>query len=133
MEQSCIFCKIISGEIPSYKIWENETHLAFLGIFPSTKGMTVVVPKEHLPSYVFELEDEKYENLMKAARTVGLLLDKKLGAKRTLLLAEGLEVAHAHAKLYPFYGGLPDRDMLHDGKRASEEELKKVWKLIVGK
>lgn len=133
MNQDCIFCKIISGEVPSYKIWESETHLAFLGIFPSTKGMTVVVPKKHLPSYVFELNEENYAGLMGAAREVGLLLDKKLGAERTFLLTEGLEVDHAHVKLYPFYGGFPDRDMLHDGKRASDEELEEVKEIIVSK
>ena len=51
----CIFCKIVNGEVPCHKVWEDEKHLAFLTIFPNTEGVTVVIPKKHYPSYVFDL------------------------------------------------------------------------------
>ena len=55
MKNECIFCKIVKGEIPCHKIWEDEKHLAFLSIYPNTNGFSVVIPKKHFPSYAFSL------------------------------------------------------------------------------
>ena len=126
----CIFCKIVSGEASSYKVWEDDKHVAFLGIFPSTKGMTVVIPKKHLPSYVFQMEDQDYSGLMQAAKQTALLLDTKLGSYRTVMIAEGLEIDHAHVRLYPLYSEIPGGDIFGNGPRASEEELEKVFNEI---
>ena len=71
----CIFCKIVSEEIPCHKIWESETHLAFLSIFPNTKGFTVVIPKTHYSSYIFEQSDEVMQDLMLATKQVAKKLD----------------------------------------------------------
>lgn len=111
----CIFCKILTGEAPSYKIWEDEHHLAFLSIFPNTEGFSVVVTKEHYPSYVFDLPEEVYKNLMGAASKVGKLLDSKLeDVGRTGLIAEGFGVDHAHIKLIPMHGTRMDKwEALH--------------------
>jgi len=101
----CIFCKIVSGEAPSHTIWEDEQHLAFLSIFPNTEGFSVVIPKEHHGSYVFDLSDQVYTDLMIVAKKVGKLIDEKIpDVGRTGLMAEGFGVDHAHVKLFPMHG-----------------------------
>ncbi|OGI30806.1 MAG: diadenosine tetraphosphate hydrolase [Candidatus Moranbacteria bacterium RIFOXYA12_FULL_35_19] len=101
----CIFCKIVKGEIPCHKIWEDEKHLAFLSIFPNTEGFAVVITKEHYPSYIFELPDEVLTGIVLAAKKVGRLLDAKLDdVGRTGLIAEGFGVDHIHLKLFPMHG-----------------------------
>lgn len=102
--ENCIFCKIVKGEIPSAKIWENENFIAILDKFPNVKGMTLIVPKKHFDSYVFDMNNNDYEKIMLAAKEVAKLLDEKLSVKRTALVMEGLGVNHAHIKLYPIYG-----------------------------
>jgi diadenosine tetraphosphate (Ap4A) HIT family hydrolase len=101
----CIFCKIVKGEIPCNKIWESDEHLAFLTIFPNTPGFTVVVTKEHYPSYAFDLPDEILSGLVLAAKKVGKLLDEKFDdVGRTGMIFEGFGVNHIHAKLFPMHG-----------------------------
>jgi diadenosine tetraphosphate (Ap4A) HIT family hydrolase len=101
----CIFCKIVNGEAPSYKIWESESHLAFLSIFPNTEGVTVVIPKTHYPSYIFDLPDGALIELILAAKKVAKLLDAKLDdVGRTAMVFEGFGVDHVHAKLFPMHG-----------------------------
>ena len=102
--ENCIFCKIVRGEIPSVKIWENKKFIAILDKFPNVNGMTLVIPKKHFDSYVFEMNDKDYQELMIASKKVAKLLDKKLNVMRTALVMEGLGVNHAHIKLYPIYG-----------------------------
>ena len=98
----CIFCKIVSGEMPAHKIWEDEKHLAFLSIFPNTKGFSVVISKEHYSSYFADIPDVILQGLMGAARKVAQLLDKNLDdVGRTGLIFEGFGVNHMHAKLFP--------------------------------
>lgn len=101
----CIFCKIVAGEAPCHKIWEDETHLAFLSIFPNTEGFSVVIPKEHHGSYAFDTPDKILSGLILAAKKVGKLLDAKLDdVGRTGLIFEGFGVDHLHAKLFPMHG-----------------------------
>ncbi len=76
--KDCIFCKIVDGSAPSHKVWENDTHLAFLTIFPNTEGVTVVIPKKHYSSYLFDLPDDVFANLLFATKEVVRLLDEKL-------------------------------------------------------
>lgn len=104
MDKNCIFCKIVEGKIPSVKIWEDKDYLAILDKFPNMEGMTLILPKKHFDSYVFEMSDKDYSDLMNAAKKVAELLDKKLKVKRTALVMEGLGVNHAHIKLYPIPG-----------------------------
>ena len=102
---SCIFCKIVKGESPSHKIWEDEDHLAFLSIYPNTEAFTVVITKEHHPSYAFDLPDEVLSNLILASKKVGKLLDSTFeDVGRTGLILEGFGVDHIHAKLFPMHG-----------------------------
>ena len=103
--EDCVFCKIAGGVEPCHKIWEDEAHLAFLSIFPNTEGFSVVIPKKHYPSYVFDLEDGVYQGLMLAAKTVAHLLDDNLDdVGRCGLILEGFGIDHAHAKLFPMHG-----------------------------
>jgi diadenosine tetraphosphate (Ap4A) HIT family hydrolase len=101
---NCIFCKIIKGEIPSAKIWENKDFIAILDAFPNTKGMTLVMPKKHYPSDAFEMPNSVYQKFMQAGKEVALLLNKKLKVQRTALVMEGMGIDHVHLKLYPLHG-----------------------------
>ena len=104
---SSIFSKIIAGEIPCYKIYEDDKAFAFLDIRPETKGHTLVVPKVEVDK-IYDLEEEDYIGLMLAAKKVARHMEDVLGA-RTLLKVVGTEVPHAHIHLEPldeswFYG-----------------------------
>jgi histidine triad (HIT) family protein len=103
-KEDCIFCKISKNEIPSYRIGENEEFFAILDIFPNTKGMTLVVPKNHYDSYAFNMPDDVYTRFLLFAKNIGKELDEKLGVERTALVMEGMGVNHAHIKLYPLHG-----------------------------
>ncbi|MEQ9265784.1 MAG: HIT family protein [Balneolaceae bacterium] len=97
-----IFTKIIQGEIPCYKIAEDDQHFAFLDINPIAEGHTLVVPKKEV-DYIFDLEDETASQLMIFAKKVALAIDESLGTIRTGVIVEGLEVPHAHIHLVPIY------------------------------
>jgi len=119
-----IFDKIISGEIDSYKIWESETHLAFLTPFPNTPGAAVVIPKKNIGDNVLDVETSEYSALMVVAKTVANLLEKALGVSRVALVIEGTGVAYAHVKLYPLHGKLADKtDISSDETTFSEDYL----------
>lgn len=150
--KDCIFCKIIKGEIPCHKIWEDEKHLAFLSIFPNTEGFSVVATKDHQPSYAFDLDDAILKDLISAAKKVGKLLDSKLeDVGRTGLIFEGFGVDHAHAKLFPMHGTAnmeewkniespitlffkkyPGYISSHDAARVDDEVLSALAKRIRG-
>jgi len=100
----CIFCKIAKGEIPCHKIYEDEEFLAFLDIFPNTKGMVLVITKKHYPSYVFEIPEEIYKKLLTTTKKIAKTLDKVLKVQRTAMVMEGMGIDHAHIKLYPLHG-----------------------------
>jgi diadenosine tetraphosphate (Ap4A) HIT family hydrolase len=147
--KNCIFCKIIKGELPSHKIWENKKHLAFLSIFPNTEGFSVVIPKKHYPSYAFDVSDKILADLVVASKKVGKLLDQKLSdVGRTGMIFEGFGVDHLHAKLFPMHGTksknwkprISKIDKYfqryegyissHDCKRASDAKLKRLAEKI---
>ncbi len=104
MEDKCIFCKIIRGELDSAKIWEDKDFLAILDIMPNTKGMTLVLTKKHYDSYVFDISDKDYNKFMSATKKVSRILEKGLNVKRVAMVMEGMGINHAHIKLYPLYG-----------------------------
>jgi histidine triad (HIT) family protein len=110
MSKRTIFDEIIDGNIPSWKVWEDDAHLAFLTPFPNTPGLTVVIPKKNPGDDVFNMHDTELAELMKAAKRVANLLKEALGVSRVGLVFEGEGVAHVHAKLYPMHGALtPER------------------------
>ncbi|MCF6183461.1 MAG: HIT family protein [Bacteroidales bacterium] len=96
-----IFTKIINGEIPSYKIAENENYFAFLDINPLTKGHTLVVPKKEI-DYLFDVDDETLGGMMVFAKKIAKALDKATDCIRVGLIVIGTEVPHAHIHLIPF-------------------------------
>lgn len=113
-QEDCIFCKIVRGESPSYKIWEDEEHLAFLSIYPNTLGASVVIPKKHFSSYAFHMPDEELAKLTIKAGIVGRLLDKAFDdVGRTALIYEGFGVNHVHAKLFPLHKTTCDWRPIH--------------------
>lgn len=97
---SSIFTKIVNGEIPSYKVDEDDRHYAFLDINPVVKGHTLVVPK-HEVDYVFDLSDRELSDLVVFAKKVASRLKKNMGCKRVAMIVLGMEVPHAHIHLLP--------------------------------
>jgi diadenosine tetraphosphate (Ap4A) HIT family hydrolase len=106
---STIFDAIVSGEMNSWKIWEDDNYLAFLTPFANTPGATVVIPKNNPGDYVFALDDDAVSGLVLAAKKVANVLEKAFDTKRVALVFEGTGVAHVHAKLYPLHGEMADR------------------------
>jgi diadenosine tetraphosphate (Ap4A) HIT family hydrolase len=148
-ETNCIFCKIIRGELPCHKIWEDEKHLAFLSIFPNTEGFSVVLPKKHYSSYAFDLPDEVLVDLVIASKKVAKLIDSKLDdVGRTGMIFEGFGVDHVHSKLFPMHGTKMDEwkqiksnvekyfekyegyISSHDCKRADDKYLEELARKI---
>lgn len=97
---SSIFTKIINGEIPAYKITEDENFLAFLDVNPNAKGHTLCIPKQEI-NKIFDIEEDLYTALMKFSRKVAIALEKTVPCKRVGMAVIGLEVPHAHVHLIP--------------------------------
>ena len=97
---SSIFTKIINGEIPCYKIAEDENFLAFLDVNPNAKGHTLCIPKQEI-NKIFELEDDLYIGLMQFSKKIAVALEKTVPCKRIGMAVVGLEVPHAHVHLIP--------------------------------
>lgn len=97
---SSIFTKIINGEIPSYKVAENDKFFAFLDINPNAKGHTLVVPKQEV-NKLFDLDEETYNELMSFSRKIGIALEKAVSCERVGMAVIGLEVPHVHVHLIP--------------------------------
>ena len=95
-----IFAKIIAGELPAYKVAEDEQHIAFLDINPNAKGHTLCIPKKETDK-LFDLSQEEYTALMDFSRKVALGLEKAVLCKRIGMTVIGLEVPHAHVHLIP--------------------------------
>ncbi len=95
-----IFSKIAAGEIPSYKIAENERFYAFLDINPMTKGHTLVIPRQET-DYIFDLEDELLAEMIIFAKQVAIALKKAMPCQRIGMMVVGMEVPHAHIHLIP--------------------------------
>lgn len=95
-----IFSRIVAGEIPCYKVAEDERFFAFLDISPVAKGHTLVIPKQEV-DYIFDLDDETYNGLMTFARKVARALEGAVECKRVGVAVMGLEVPHAHIHLIP--------------------------------
>lgn len=95
-----IFTKIINGEIPCYKVHENDNYIAFLDIFPLKKGHTLIVPKEEV-DYIFDLDSDTYSGLFDFAKTVAKAIKAEIKCERIGITVIGLEVPHAHIHLIP--------------------------------
>lgn len=128
---SSIFTKIVNGEIPSYKIAEDDNYYAFLDIFPLAKGHTLVIPKKEV-DYIFDLDEETYSGLQIFARKVALALKEALPCKKVGVAVLGLEVPHAHIHLIPMQSE-QDINFANPKKKFSPEEFEEIRSLIVEK
>jgi histidine triad (HIT) family protein len=117
-----IFSKIISGEIPSYKVAESDSFFAFLDISPLAKGHTLVVPKKEV-DYIFDLDDDLHAGLWQFAKNVARALKKSVPCKRIGIAVIGLEVPHAHIHLIPM-NKVSDMNFALPKLSFSEEEMK---------
>jgi len=97
---SSIFTKIINGEIPAYKITEDDNFLAFLDVNPNAKGHVLCIPKQEI-NKIFDIEEDLYLGLMNFSRKVAIALEKTVPCKRVGMAVIGLEVPHAHVHLIP--------------------------------
>ncbi len=97
---STIFTKIVNGEIPCYKVAEDENFLAFLDVNPNAKGHTLCIPKKEI-NKIFDIEDDLYLGLMAFSKKVAIALEKTVACKRVGMAVIGLEVPHAHVHLIP--------------------------------
>ena len=124
---SSIFTKIVNGEIPCYKIAEDENYLAFLDVNPNAKGHTLCIPKQEI-NKIFDMEEEHYLGLMKFSRKVAKAVEKSVECKRIGVAVIGLEVPHVHVHLIP----LQDMDDMHKKKKTSlsPEEFQELAKEI---
>lgn len=122
-----IFTKIISGEIPCYKVAENDDFFAFLDINPNAKGHTLVVPKKEV-NRLFDLDDETYIKLMEFSRKIAIALEKVVSCERIGMSVIGLEVPHVHVHLIP----LNTMEDIQFKKKVSlsPEEFEKIAKSI---
>ena len=124
-----IFSKIVKGEIPCYKIAEDERFFAFLDINPVMKGHTLVIPKRE-NDYLFALDDEELAAMMVFAKKVAKAIEKAVPCKRIGVAVIGLEVPHAHIHLIPIMQE-GDLDFKKEHVHLSEEEFREVQRRIV--
>jgi histidine triad (HIT) family protein len=121
---SSIFTKIIQGEIPSYKVAEDEQFFAFLDIRPLAKGHTLVVPKEEI-DYIFDLEDKLLSDMLVFTKRLGKAIEQVVPCKRMGMTVLGLEVPHAHIHLVPI-NSVYDIDFKKAPVDMSEKEFKEL-------
>lgn len=126
-----IFSKIVSGEIPSYKVAENRDFYAFLDINPLQKGHTLVIPKKET-DYFFDLPDEELTGMILFAKKVARAIGESIPCQRVGVAVLGLDVPHAHIHLVPLNSG-DDLNFCNQKKRFSHEEMKACAELIAGK
>ena len=123
-----IFTKILKGEIPCYKIAEDENYFAFLDINPLSKGHTLVIPKKEV-DYIFELEEEIYSGLMSFSRKVAFAIEQVVTCQRIGVMVFGLEVPHAHVHLIPI-NAPGDMNMSKEKLKLTKEEFQEISQKI---
>jgi len=128
MMQDTIFTKIIKGEIPCYKIAENDDFIAFLDIMPLRKGHTLVVPKKQI-DYIYDLPDSILAELMVFSKDVAQKIESKIACKRIGVAVIGLEVPHAHVHLIPI-NNVADMDFKQPKLNLTKEEFQEIVGLI---
>lgn len=123
-EMASIFSKIVSGEIPSYKVYEDDKFLAFLDIFPLRKGHTLVIPKQEV-DYIFDLDNQTLSDLHLVSKKVAKAIEKVIPCNRIGVSVVGLEVPHAHIHLIPI-DGVYDMDFSKEKLQLTKEEFSKI-------
>jgi histidine triad (HIT) family protein len=123
-----LFTKIVQGEIPAYKVAENDRFLAFLDINPLAKGHTLVIPKKET-DYILDMEDEELADLMVFAKKVGRAIEKLVPCKRMGITVIGLEVPHTHIHLIPI-NSIYDMDFKQPKLKFTPEEMEQLSSAI---
>ncbi|MFY0673610.1 MAG: HIT family protein [Bacteroidia bacterium] len=123
-----IFSNIIAGQIPSYKVAEDENYLAFLDIFPLKKGHTLVIPKQEV-DYIFDLDAAALSGLTLFAQRVAKAIDKTIPCQRVGVAVIGLEVPHAHVHLVPL-DGVHDIDFSKPKLEYTQDQFKEIAESI---
>ena len=123
-----IFTRIIQGEIPCYKVAEDDRYFAFLDINPLTEGHTLVVPKKET-DYLFDLDDDTLAGMVLFAKRIAKRIGEKIACKRVAVVVLGLEVPHAHIHLIPI-NNEKDVDVHRDKLKLSPEEFKRISTMI---
>ena len=124
-----LFTRIVNGEIPCHKIYEDENYLAFLDIRPINPGHTLVIPKKEI-DYLFDVDDDLLGEMMIVAKKVAHAIEKEVKCERIGVMVAGLEVPHAHIHLIPIFQ-IPDLNFAN-AKPAENDELAKVAEKIRG-
>ncbi|MCP9752547.1 HIT family protein [Ferruginibacter sp. HRS2-29] len=125
-----VFTKIISGEIPSYKITENENFIAFLDVFPLVKGHVLVVPKIEVDK-LFDLPEKYLSEMLLFAQPIAKSIEKSFDCKRCGISVVGIEVPHAHMHLVPI-NSANDLNFTQPKIKVENEEMKSIQELIIG-
>ena len=123
-----IFSRIIAGEIPCFKVAEDDNNFAFLDINPLTKGHTLVVPK-HEVDYIFDMDDEGLQNMVVFAKRVATKIKAATGCKKVAMVVLGLEVPHAHIHLIPM-NSEKDVDFRKEKLKLTPEEFTEIAKSL---
>lgn len=126
---STIFTKIVNGEIPAYKIAEDENYLAFLDVMPLVKGHTLVIPKKEV-DLIFDLDSEEYKNLWAFAQIVAKKVKNAIPCVRVGVAVVGLEVPHAHIHLVPL-NKMEDLNFRNERLKLSPDEYAEIQQSII--
>jgi len=121
----CIFCKIVRGEIPSHKVYEDDIFLCFLDIRPLTMGNTLIIPKKH---YRWVLDVDDFGKYFEVAKTIGVATQRAFKAEWICFLTLGLEIPHAHIRVIPRYTSDLHEELvdLNKFEDFSQEEMEKM-------
>lgn len=129
-DKTCVFCKIIDGEIPSHKVYEDDDVFAFLDISPINEGHTLVIPKSHTDS-LWDLDEDSYSKVMSVVKKLSAAVNTALQPARVGMNLEGFDVAHAHVHVVPLQKGFkeslkthqPGGDVDHDALAKTAEKI----------
>lgn len=124
-----IFTKIVKGEIPSYKVAEDDNYYAFLDINPLSKGHTLVIPKKEF-DYIFDLDEETYQGLFQFTKKLSGAIEKNIPCKRLGMVVYGLDVPHVHIHLIPLQGTGNEINFANPKVKLSTEEFAEIAKEI---
>ena len=124
---SSIFTKIVNGEIPCYKIAEDDNFLAFLDVNPNAKGHTLCIPKQEI-NKIFDMEEDLYLGLLQFSRKIAVALEKAVPCKRVGMAVVGLEVPHAHVHLIPL--NEMDEMRFQNKVALTQEEFEAIVKTV---
>ena len=126
---SSIFSKIVKGEIPAYKVAEDERFLAFLDISPLTKGHVLIIPKKEI-DYIFDLDSKTFSTLWCFAQLVAKAMEKVITCERIGIAVIGLEVPHAHIHLVPLTKGISNINFENPRLKFTQQEFEEIAQKI---